>query len=263
MSARDAKLLLILWIAVDIVFIALHTAHACHLLAPQLFHPFFNIQDDRSGGEAIQYAKALWIALAFLLIALLRRSAGYVPWALLFTYIVLDDVFQLHELLGRDIAIALDYPELLGLRPDDLGELTFYAIALAVILPLLAAAYLWGSREFRTLSVNMAILLVVLGVFGVVFDMAHIMVTGSSVEQLAGVLEDGGEMIVMSVIAAFALVALGLARQGSPRESPSLTLSDEPNGARSELRLAPQPARQRMNGRALPVSRAAACVRRR
>jgi hypothetical protein len=136
MPARDAKLLLILWIAVDVVLIALHIAHAFHPIFSGLNHPFFNIQEDRGDGEAIQYAKALWIALGFLWIALLRRSAGYIPWALLFTYVVLDDAFQLHELLGRDIAIALDYPELLGLRPDDLGELTFHSIALAVILPL-------------------------------------------------------------------------------------------------------------------------------
>jgi hypothetical protein len=247
MSSRDLRILLVLWIAADVFFIILHVIYA---FTPHLNHPSFNVEDDRSGGEAIQYAKALWIALGFLWIALLRRSAGYIPRVLLFTYVVLDDAFQLHELLGRDIAIALDYPELLGLRPDDLGELTFHSIALAVILPLLAAAYYSGSREFRKFSVNMVILLVVLGVFGVAFDMLHIIATGGPLEQLAGVLEDGGEMIVMSVIAAFALVALGLARQGSPRESPSLMLADEPNGARPELRLAPQPARPRMNGRA-------------
>jgi TRAP-type mannitol/chloroaromatic compound transport system permease small subunit len=70
MSTRDVRVLLVLWIAADVFFIILHVFYA---FTPYLNHPFFNVEDDRSGGEAIQYAKEIWIAIAFLLIALRRR----------------------------------------------------------------------------------------------------------------------------------------------------------------------------------------------
>jgi hypothetical protein len=140
MSRRDARLLLALWLAADIFFIILNLFH---VFTPYLNHPFFFLSDDRSGGEATRYAKEIWIAIAFFMIAYLRGSILYVPWALVFVYFLFDDMLMFHEIWGREIAIALDYPAVIGLRPDDLGELTIHAIALAVLGPLVLAAYYW------------------------------------------------------------------------------------------------------------------------
>jgi hypothetical protein len=219
MSSRELRILLVLWIAADVFFIIFHVIYA---FTPHLNHPFFNVEDDRSGGEAIQYAKEIWIAIAFLMIAYLRRSILYVPWALVFVYILFDDMLQLHEIWGRELAIALDYPEVIGLRPDDLGELTIYAIVIAILGPLVVAAYYWGHREFRRFNRHLVALLLVLTFFGVVLDMVHIMTTQPTLHRLVGLLEDGGELVVMSFIVVFALAALDLARNGSSSESPSL-----------------------------------------
>jgi hypothetical protein len=219
MTTRDARWLLALWIAADIFFIILHIVFA---FTPYLDHPFFNIEDDRSGGEAIQYVKEIWIAISLLVITYLRRSILYFPWALVFIYILFDDLFQLHEIWGLEIALALDYPSVIGLRPDDLGELTIYAIVIAILGPLVAAAYYSGHSEFRRFNHHLVVLMVVLAFFGVVLDMVHIMVTQPTLHQIVGLLEDGGELLVMSVVVTFIMVALNLARTGSASESPSL-----------------------------------------
>jgi hypothetical protein len=234
MPARDARLLLFMWLMVDATFILLHVLFE---FTQSFNHEFFDILYDRSGGEAMQYVKEMWIALAFLGIAVRRRSGHYVPWAIVFALFLIDDLFQIRELQGRDLAIALNYPELLGLRQADLGELTILAIAALIFLPALGASLYWGSAQFRTFSTRLVALVTALAVFGVVLDMVQIVVTDPLWDSIVGIVEDGGEMVVMSIIAAFALISLGLARRGSSIESPTLALDEdqEPTPTRNHL----------------------------
>jgi hypothetical protein len=122
---------------------------------------------------------------------------------------LVDDAFQLHENLGIVVANQFGYQPMAGLRAQDFGELTVTASAALILLPLLAAAYYWGSRAFKRACRPMVVLLGLLVIVGVGVDMIHIIVqtvTERSVwHRLLIIVEDGGEMLVMSLICAYAL----------------------------------------------------------
>jgi hypothetical protein len=118
-----------------------------------------------------------------------------------FTYILLDDAFSVHELVGHTVAQAMPFATLLGMRRQDLGEATVSAGAAAVLLCAVAWAYARSSGSFREASRDVLVLLAFFALFAVGFDILHgVAPRGSTLHFALGVLEDGGEMLVASVI---------------------------------------------------------------
>src|SRR5688572_32802916 len=121
--------LLMLLLATDLFYICLH---AIHIIATDLDinaairSDAFRISRDRALGESFQYVKEYWISLILAWFIFKQRKYIFSGWALLFLYLLFDDMFQLHELfaesilekMGRDPSL-----ERFGLRYQDFGEL--------------------------------------------------------------------------------------------------------------------------------------------
>ena len=132
---------------------------------------------------------------------------GFSAWSFLFLYLLIDDAFQVHELFGEYVAASLAISPALGLRVEDFGELIVSASAAVFLLGLIAAAYWRGSRAFRQASNHLFLLLLALAFFGVFVDMLHVAINmGWKINFVLGAVEDGGEMIIMTVIAWYALL---------------------------------------------------------
>jgi len=197
-NVRSASLLLILLLSADFAFIALHFVRA---LTPFLNDTFFSIERDGGYPEMYQYIKWFWIIIMLAYISKLKRSFSYIAWGFVFIYFFCDDVFKVHERVGAYIAGNLTVMPPFGLRLQDLGELAVSTVAGIILLLVVVFAYLNGSQAFKKMSHDMLLLILALVFFGVGVDMAHISIQlGREVSFILGVIEDGGEMLVASLI---------------------------------------------------------------
>ena len=197
----SARTLLILLVASDLAFIAGHVLNATVLHATNL------LNTDVDGGypEVFQYLKFFWIAILLVLTGARRRSVHYCAWALVFTYFLLDDALMLHEHVGASVSETLGFVPALGMRSADFGELIVSATAAAVLGIGLLVAYLRGSADFRKFSHDLVLLVGGLVFFGVGLDTIHVFFE----RFFLALLEDGGEMLMTSLIVWYAFLAQG------------------------------------------------------
>lgn len=191
---------------IDAVFLTLHVLHK--LRVGPFLDASFSVTTESGHAEHFQYFKEFAIAAVLMGLAWRQRSAGHAAWALLFAYLMLDDSLSLHESAGAWLGEALQLAPAWGLRPIDLGELVLAALAGGPLLVLFAALMLRGRPSVRRLSRDLLLLLALLALCGVVLDMLHV-VTLHKVRGV-GLAEDGGEMLMMSLILAC------VARHASP-----------------------------------------------
>lgn len=200
LNERSASAFLILLLCGDLAFIAIHIANAVAKISGS-GNEMLSIETDGGYPEIYQYLKFFWLAVLLTRLSAIRRETSYLAWALLFTYLLLDDSLQIHEHAGGLVAASLDFAPSLGLRAKDLGELAVSAMSGAILLPLLALAYKNGSVMFRRFSQDMAILFSILLLFGVGVDMLHSAIKlGREVGFILGTLEDSGEMLAVSLM---------------------------------------------------------------
>ncbi len=196
-------------LAVDLVLIALHIAAGITL---ERIPPLLNIAMDWSLAEMVGYGK--WALCAVLLGLAWRRSglATYGAMALVLCVMTLDDFLQIHERLGTVIAQS----GLVGGHAQDMGELVVFG-GFAVLLagPLLYA--LWVDRRAGIAAVGGLILLIaVLVAFGVGVDAIKNMLPPFAFRvQVMELLEEGGEMLVGSLIVAHVVAQTAWGRPGS------------------------------------------------
>ncbi len=215
-SKKDSIEFLFLLIWADILFIVLHIFHA---YTPYFRNIDYSMGNDRGFAEVFQYLKEYWIVLMFCGLSLVK-SYTYLGWSLLFGYLLIDDSFLLHERLGQMVANYFDYEDIAMLRARDFGELTVSAMSGGIFFTMIGTAYHWGSDNFKRACQRLVMLLLLLVFFGVVVDMVHSMLKPSSgLDRLMGTLEDGGEMVVMSVICWYVLHLLRRARSLSATEA--------------------------------------------
>jgi len=197
---------LVLLLLGDLVYIAVHLVWTQTTL---LDSPLAALDVDRGYSEFFQYMKLLWTSVLLVCLCLRARESGYLAWALLFAYLLVDDSFSVHEKVGEMLAHRLAFEGALRLRAVDFGELLVSATAGAVLAVGLAWAYLRGAAEFRQSSRHLLVLLLVLVFFGVVVDMVHIALDPVDwLDKSFVILEDGGELVAMSFITWYAFLLL-------------------------------------------------------
>ncbi len=204
--ARPAAVFLVLLLGVDLLLIAADVL--VHVVRRRQV-PVWQVSWDGGYGEFLQYVKYVWVIALLVGVAALRRAWSVLIWVPLFAYLLVDDRYQLHERLGAHLAQVWGLPDTLGLRAVDLGELlVMAAVSLAGVLLLLVGMVASTSATRRAL-VDVLLLLGVMAFFAVVVDMAHILFLTSPAEPLVGVLEDGGEMLALTLVVAY-LYSLGV-----------------------------------------------------
>lgn len=194
---HNASLILILLLCIDLVFILLHFLNAATTF---LDNYKFSLCKDMGYPEIYQYLKWFCIMILLIYISVSRKSYSYVVWVLVFTYFLFDDALQFHERAASYMVRHLNLTPVFGLKPQHFGELSFSLIVGILFLFLVVWAYIHGSQAFKKISQDMLIFIFVLFFFGVVVDTLHTINFGKYVGFVLGVLEDGGEMLVASLI---------------------------------------------------------------
>ncbi len=199
LSTRSSRLLC-LFLAMDLTFIALHIIYTYTGL---ISNSSFSIEKDRGYAEIFQYFKEYGSVFLLSLLALRKRSFLYLIWSLLFFYLLLDDMLQIHEKLGNFISYKLNFSSWLNLRPQDFGELTVSILVSLFFLILIGITYYFSDRFSRKTSKYLIMGMFALAFFGILVDMIHVAVKNPFLYTLLGIIEDGGEQVVMSGIVCF------------------------------------------------------------
>ncbi|MEW8395650.1 MAG: hypothetical protein AB2707_05765, partial [Candidatus Thiodiazotropha sp.] len=189
----STKFLALLLLA-DLAFIVVHIVVEYFLKSNTLF----SINRDLGYAEVYQYIKEFWILVLLFVLAIKSRRIIYFTWSVLFLYLLLDDSLQLHENIGSFLANFYDLQPVFRLRAQDLGELVVFGSVGFLLFSFIAGAYLYSDDTGKEISRHLFLLVVSLAFFGGLVDMLHIAVSfGKAVFAL---IEDGGEMIIMSII---------------------------------------------------------------
>lgn len=181
----------------DLGFLLIHLSHR-YLGYPSTY--LYNIGIDLSHPEFYQYAKEAWCAFILLYIFLRFRRFAFLAWSALFGFLLIDDAVGIHEALGGVIVTALNIPGMsipgIGdVRGQDFGEI-LSVLAAAPIFACIVLGYFKLDAEQQEFSRGLVVLVGLLGFFGVVIDFFVHAVD----DHWLFFIEDGGEMIVMSVM---------------------------------------------------------------
>lgn len=196
---------------IDVLFVGLYVTRdfllGAHLNIGFLASDRWLIERDRGFPELFQYLKTVFAAALLFGLAVRYRSAIYTAWCVVFAYIFIDDALRLHETIGLALQTTFEPPNILGVNSISYLEALPWGTVGLVALGLVAYGKL-RNHTGRLLSRQLVGLFALLFLFAGVVDGAHIYVEGLSARPsyLLGavtVLEDGGEMVVLSVIAAW------------------------------------------------------------
>jgi hypothetical protein len=218
-NLRSSQLLLLFLLA-DLFFIFFHILH----VAPDEWLPFFSndafaITEDLGMAEGFQYVKEFWIFLLLGFLALRKHKRELIGWSLLYGYLLSDDMFSLHEKLGDFIAALIgnrfDALLIAHLKMDDIGEvigiLGIGLLFALILIPNFLRLRPDARPVFRTLTWMLAGLLF----FGLGLDLLDRLVDSRAIQELFKTVEDGGEMLVMSVTCWYAYTLTGQVESNS------------------------------------------------
>lgn len=163
----------------------------------------FTLGKDFGYAEIVQYCKELAVAVLLFKVFQKTRDYIFVVWSAFFSYLLFDDSIQIHEKIGNMISHHLvSTGALMGdLRMQDFGEMIVSAVVGVMFLLFFIKYFYKSSQATRTISYNIIAFVTLLLFFGVFIDIAHMAIPGI---KGMGSLEDGGEMIAMSLLVWYA-----------------------------------------------------------
>ncbi len=200
---RASNLLLCGLLLGDALFIGADSLQRRHVLHDVRFL----VTHDRGYGEVFQYGKAALGCLLLVRMGSRRSSLAAFTWAGLLLLVLLDDSLELHEHAGEFLAPRLGLPSVGSLRANQLGELIFYSGLGALCLTALAVAWWNGDTDDRALSRLLFPWFAALGFCAVILDAVDSLMRKTAWAVDFALLEDGGEMIVLSFLTACVLSA--------------------------------------------------------
>lgn len=193
---RLATPLLIFLLLASLTFILLHVLKQIDLVAD----PLFNLGRERGYSALFLFGLEFCLLLLMASMALRQRQPVYFHWTTLFAYFFFDDVLEIHETVGDALAAIWSFPVLFDLRPQDWGEMIVYAATGLYFLLTLILTYPRSDAPARQFSRHLLLLVLVLVGVGIGVDMAYYMVESELLREAFVILEDGGEIVVISVI---------------------------------------------------------------
>ncbi len=244
---------LVALLLIDLFFAA---AHVIAYLSGALYrYPQWNVEREGSYPEIYQYAKWASISLSCCYLLFRRRDAVYAALAMIFVYFLLDDSIAIHETVGGWLSSLFGSERTWRLRPQDFGEIAVVAAAGSVLIAAFMFSYMRSRGPARAFARQTGVLIAMLALFGIVIDMLHsAMLVGAlgetALNPALALLEDGGEMVIASIIAYWATRAAVDERwiaSASPNAAPSPKASKARSGALRRIGLLAKPPGARLS----------------
>lgn len=167
-------------------------------------------------GEAYQHLKQLWAVVLLTVLAVRHRSAVLWAWLVVTVYFLADDAGNVHESVGRWVIATYPFTPAFGDQRTQLVEVLWMAGVGLVLAAAVLVAHRRAASAVRRVSWRFAALYAGLVVVGIVLDGLHLAVDDIPVlDVVLTVLEDGGELVLVSGIVAYAF-HLVTSRTGPP-----------------------------------------------
>lgn len=211
--------LLIVFVLIDLFFIGLYTIFGVLKalgLAPEI--PSFQLNAETGLASIWNYGKLMVSTAALVLIWKREKGVSLIIMTGLFLFLLLDDYYEIHDHVARALGEQISITALDSLHPQNRGELFVYSVILAIAAPLLWLAVRRVTPPSRAFVGALAAGVVMIGLFGVAVDVLHGAldamlggvsdVIGKIFNRLMTILEDGGEMIAMSVCVWLCIIRL-------------------------------------------------------
>lgn len=205
---------LISLLMIDALLVAIHAVLGALFVAgaSDAFPDILRIDRDWSLGEIANYLK--WIALIGMCIALFTRQNAviFLAVAIMCAVALFDDSLQLHERFSAPFSGLVDPA---GRLPAGTGELTFLAMeGMLVAVPLLYG-WIHAPRSVHRQIIPLLGLFFAAFVCAGVVDFLHVKAAPQSVlSGMLGMLEDGGEMVFLSLMVSY---TAGLLDKAAPK----------------------------------------------
>jgi len=194
---KESTKVLFLLLLADFVFMLLHGIYTMDLVSNDLY----SIDSDGGHAEMFQYIKEFWIVVILFVFSIRRKHIIYFAWSSLFVYFLLDDSLRIHESFGIYLAKYFEFQSMFQLRAQDFGELLVSILFGLLLFTFIGVSYLFSDTVAKRISKHLFILVFSLAFFGVIGDMLHTIIPWGN--SLFGFIEDGGEMLVMSIIVCY------------------------------------------------------------
>lgn len=200
-----SKRVLSVLLVADIGFMVLYVLSAFLFQLYEIqIHQFLYFNTENSLASTWGYAK-YGFALA-LFYALFRESknVGFVLLIAILLILLLDDAAELHDKLGLALGRYLDFGLFAGLEGQDRGEPVVYVFMAAIIFTLLYISFGYFKSSNMQTFINFTWALLLLAFFGAAFDVVHAVFFAdteflSALDVVATVIEDGGELLAVSL----------------------------------------------------------------
>jgi hypothetical protein len=210
LRSRMALFVFFLFLFADALLII---AHLYHFLNNRFqFSSFvlsseFTLIRERGYSEWWEYAKAGFSIGLYALCYKKSLQPVYLAIALICLWILADNALQIHESAGDVIAPLFTFAaSLFPSAGETFGEFSYFILAGFAFSILFWINYRASSEAHRSLAAIFAVLVVLLAFFGVGMDAVHaaLKFSGEILYHAFVILEDGGELVVLSAICAAA-----------------------------------------------------------
>jgi|GEM_PF-1249641 hypothetical protein len=203
LEKKEYRLLFSL-LLIDAIFIVAHILKfSTNLVSSYLF----SLEQNKGYAEIYQDIKGVWIVVFLVYLFIRRRKIVYSVWLLLFGFILLNNVMTFHESIAGSLSTNLmpfDWPLAYKVK---LGELALYLMIGIPTMLFIGISYRRSAPEEQSVTRTLLWLFALLMVFALGVDLLHIGIRRifdtQLVYEIMGGLEEGGEMVVMSLIYAY------------------------------------------------------------
>lgn len=197
-------------IVVNVGLVGLHTAYFVCLrfgLDAWPRDPIFSLDSNTGFAQAFNSAQTLLLIGLLLQLAMRTRTALYLAFGVVFLIVLIDDALAVNQVLGQVLVGAFGLIDRPRLEAQSLAEMLVYGSIAVPVLGLLAAALSRAGEHHRPAAAGFLLLLGLLGFFATVMDLVHLAFIKSffGSRLVLEVLEEGGEMLTVSLALLFAL----------------------------------------------------------
>ena len=212
--SRRAGYFILSLAAVDVFFIGadtmIHGLKFFELGDDWSFYNKFGVEAEGGFAEVFNYVQ-LSIVVAVLGAAFLRtRILPCLIIAVCFAFAGLDDSLELHETAGTLLELRLGLSPLAGLSAASVGQLLYFAVVGGVFSLVFVVGWRFADGDGRRVLLVFVPIFFALAFFAVVVDGLRDTSSNTVIlHNVVGILEDGGEMLVVTVACG---VALGIFR---------------------------------------------------
>lgn len=187
-------------LVIDFVFISLHALKSLGYVS----NPNLSVTKNFGYGESFMYLNELFIIGCSLWLGFKFRRSIFYLWAAVFVYVLLDDSLEIHEkvgyYLGGWIKQHSDITLIIAKESAEIGSFVLFGILL--FTPILLIYVKTNISSLKVFIQDLLILFAGLLFFGIGIDFMNIFFeTGTFLNGFLGLLEDAGEMVMISIIA--------------------------------------------------------------